>query len=317
MFDFGSVIAFGVEHMMIKCLNPGCFASDPGTNTGSVIRAGFFFRRSSYRKIQRFRCKRCGRSFSQATASACFGQHKREVNLPLWRLLGSGVSMRRSAKLVGIHQNTVARKLAFLGAQAREDQKKFLIKLTQGGRVKLSTVQFDEMETFEHTKCKPLSLALAVNKSRHILGIEVSSMPAKGLLSAIARRKYGPRADEREDGLGKLFKTILPLTTADVELRSDQCPRYPGLVKKYYPHAAHHTTKGGRGCSIGQGELKKLRFDPLFALNHTAAMIRANVNRLFRRTWCTTKKPQALYDHLSIYVSYHNRNLIKSLPKVA
>jgi hypothetical protein len=29
-------------------------------------------------------------------------------------------------------------------------------------------------------------------------------------------------------------------------------------------------------------------------------MLRANLNRLFRRTWCTTKKPEGLIDHLSI-----------------
>jgi hypothetical protein len=35
-------------------------------------------------------------------------------------------------------------------------------------------------------------------------------------------------------------------------------------------------------------------------------MLRANVNRLFRRTWCTTKKAQALVHHLAIYADYHN-----------
>ena len=40
----------------------------------------------------------------------------------------------------------------------------------------------------------------------------------------------------------------------------------------------------------GQGELRDKRFDPMFALNHTCAMLRANINRLFRRTWCTSKR---------------------------
>ena len=61
---------------------------------------------------------------------------------------------------------------------------------------------------------------------------------------------------------------------------------------------------------MGQGELKKIGFDPLFDLNHTAAMIRANINRLFRRTWCTTKRADRLEAHLELYVQYHNRELI-------
>ena len=60
----------------------------------------------------------------------------------------------------------------------------------------------------------------------------------------------------------------------------------------------------------GQGELKKLRFDPLFALNHTCAMLRANINRLFRRTWCTTKKKERLEQHLAVYMDFHNRILL-------
>ena len=54
---------------------------------------------------------------------------------------------------------------------------------------------------------------------------------------------------------------------------------------------------------------KKVKFDPLFSLNHTFAMLRANVNRLFRKTWCTTKKPQRLADHLALYALYHNEVL--------
>ncbi len=41
-------------------------------------------------------------------------------------------------------------------------------------------------------------------------------------------------------------------------------------------------------------------------------MLRANINRLFRKTWNTTKKVEALIDHLWIYVRYHNAVLVGS-----
>jgi len=69
-----------------------------------------------------------------------------------------------------------------------------------------------------------------------------------------------------------------------------------------------------RGCSTGQGELKKLVYDPIFSLNHTCAMLRANLNRLFRKTWCTTKTVQGLVDPLSIHVRYHNTRLTPEIP---
>jgi hypothetical protein len=41
-------------------------------------------------------------------------------------------------------------------------------------------------------------------------------------------------------------------------------------------------------------------------------MTRANMNRLFRRTWCTTKLPARLADHLAIYAVFHNKMLPRS-----
>ncbi len=39
-------------------------------------------------------------------------------------------------------------------------------------------------------------------------------------------------------------------------------------------------------------------------------MLRANLNRLFRKTWNTTKKLERLNYHLAIYSWYHNFKLI-------
>ena len=64
--------------------------------------------------------------------------------------------------------------------------------------------------------------------------------------------------------------------------------------------------KGSKCCVAGQGELKKRGKDPLFYINHTLAMCRANINRLIRKTWCTTKDPAQLVYHLAIYMHVHN-----------
>lgn len=104
----------------------------------------------------------------------------------------------------------------------------------------------------------------------------------------------------------------MPLTDETALFKSDQNPTYPFYVYRAFPNARHETTKGGRSCILGQGELKKLGWDPIFSLNHTAAMFRANMNRLFRKTWCTTKTLQGLRDHIDLYVHYHNEVLLKA-----
>lgn len=210
------------------------------------------------------------------------------------------------AKILGISGTTVVRKLKFLGSEANRKNlsRDFLL-------VSSESVQFDELETFEHSKLKPLSVPLAVDKAtRRILGFKVAEMPAKGHLAKQSRKKYGKRRDERVKARSELLRDLGLNVSPFAKFESDQHPLYPKEVANYFPLATHVTHKGQRGSIVGQGELKKVRFDPLFSLNHTCAMLRANINRLFRRTWCTTKNRQRLADHIAIYVEYHNTRLI-------
>ena len=136
-------------------------------------------------------------------------------------------------------------------------------------------------------------------------------MPAKGLLSKKAKKKYGFRRDERAQARTKLFTHLEKIVHPLALISSDENPHYPLLVRRHFPKARHEVFKGQRGSIVGQGELTKIRFDPIFSLNHTCAMLRANVNRLFRKTWCTTKRPDRLRAHIYLYADYHNTELIQ------
>ena len=275
----------------------------------NISQFGSFIRKSDKKLIKRYRCNHCLKTFSQATFQKCYRQKKRKLNPRIKELLCSGVSQRRISKLLKITRVTVARRLIFLGAQARIKNKKDLDNMPM-----VYEWQFDDQETIEHTKCKPLSVIAAVEKDyRKILGFQVSIMPAKGLLAKVSRKKYGKRPDNRKIGREKLFKEISHIVSPYAEIISDESPHYPRSVRKWFPHAFHKTTLGKRGCVTGQGELKKIGYDPIFSINHTFAMFRANVNRLIRKTWCTTKKISRLEDHLAIYVEYHNNQLTKKI----
>jgi transposase-like protein len=293
---------------MPRCPFSSCQSVSSDPVTSPITRKGFYFRSSDSKTIFRYFCKSCKRTFSSATFSKCFMQKKRRVNFQLYQLLVSGVSQRRSALLLSIHKTTVARKFQFLAIQARLRQEKFLKTFYENKKVTFA--HFDEMETHELTKCKPLSIPLTVDAhSRKLLAFEVCSMPAKGHLAKTARKKYGFRRDDRNLGLASMMETLKPLISEDAQFLSDLKPSYPFFVKRHFPRSNHDCVKGRRACIVGQGELKRGGYDPLFPLNHTCAMIRANINRLFRRTWCTTKKASALRDHLSLYMDFHNRVL--------
>ena len=285
--------------MSLNC--PKCVLSD--TPCTKIVRYGCYYRTSDSKVVQRFRCQNCGLGFSQATINSRYRQKKRHKNDLLRKLLCSGVSQRRAARILNLHRVTVARKFLFLAFEAE-----FFLQSENLNKPRAKVIEFDDMETFEHTKCKPLSITLAVESgSRRILGLEVRQMAANGPLARV--KKYGLRMDERRSGRRKLFRQIQPLVVDDAVIKSDCNPHYRRDVTEFFPQSNYLQYKGKRGAITGQGELKKVRFDPLFSLNHTCAKFRADVNRLFRRTWCTTKKPERLYDHLILYASYHNQHL--------
>jgi transposase-like protein len=295
--------------MKIHCPSPECISSpNPSPNLKPFIRNGSFFRKSDSRYVQRYRCQICGKQFSNATFSPEYFQKKRRLNHPLSLLLNSAVTQRRSAKILQVNLKTVVRHFRFLAQQGRISQEKWMTENYEDK--KLEMIQFDDLETSEHTKCKPLSVSLAVDPAtRKILSFQVSQMPAKGLLAHIALKKYGYRKDERPSGWNQMMKDLIPFVSETATWKSDQNPHYPKYLFKHHPHAVHETTKGGRGSISGQGELKKLGYDPIFTLNHTCAMLRANLSRLVRKTWSNTKNRKGLMDHLSIYVPYHNQVL--------
>jgi transposase-like protein len=281
----------------------------------AIKKKGFFKRLTGHApRIQRYQCHGCSRTFSDQTGCLGFRERKSHLNQPLYRLLCSGMSQRRCAEILGLSRRTVARKVIRFGYHCRalNAQERATIPPDE-----TACIVFDEMETFEHSKCKPLSIALAVTQDRRrIISVHTSSMPAKGRLADIARRRYGIRRDERAKGLRLLMGDIQSAGLAPKIFKSDQCPRYPTAVAKAFPAAVHETYKGRRGCVVGQGELNAGGFDPLFSLNHTAAMYRDNLKRLARRTWCTTKRPDRLQDLLDMYATYHNAKLISPRQRV-
>lgn len=214
--------------------------------------------------------------------------------------------------IVRTTRNTVIRKFILLGKLADE----YLRQLSLYGPL-VTELQFDDLVTFEHTKFKPLAATIAVEKhTRRILGFRIATIPAGGPLAKKAREKYGPRKDERKTKRRALFEELKPIIHEYALIESDKEPSYGLDVREFFPKATYKTHKGRRGCVTGQGELKAGGFDPLYSLNHTYAMGRANINRLYRRTWNTTKLAERLSYHIALYAIVHNLVLIKPKPRV-
>ncbi|MEI6834211.1 MAG: hypothetical protein WCL28_09470, partial [bacterium] len=278
----------------------------PGHTPAPVKAKGSFRRESDGVRLKRFFCHECQRSFSEATLALEYRQRKRHINKFLFILLASNNSMRRSAIIASVARKTVDRRLEYFFKVSERYQKDLLKNLPQ-----VKEIHFDDMETSEHTKMKPLAVTLAVeHPSRLILSFDVASMPAKGLLAKKSRKKYGRRPDERSHAWNHVLSSVAKISAPGLLITSDSHKHYPQVIRRHLPGATHVQVKGRRGCVAGQGELKVGGWDPLFSLNHTAAMLRANICRLIRRTWCTTKRKDRLRCHIGLYVMWHNETIL-------
>lgn len=278
----------------------------PTKQEQTIVCKGSFLRADKLR-VQRYLCLGCKRYFSDQTSSIQYRQKKRKLLYAVKKLIVSGVSRRHIARTLKINRKTIERKIKLLANRAE-------VELSRLVRSRIYTeIEFDEMETFEHTKCKPLSIPLVVSKERLVLAIGLAQMPAKGHLAKISRKKYGPRADHRSAVNRATLSSVQASISPECVITTDEKPSYPSLLREFFKKAVHKTTNGGRGCITGYGELKKKGFDPMFALNHTAAMLRDRLATLRRRTWTTTKKPENLLLLLKIYAASHNRAILNSL----
>jgi transposase-like protein/IS1 family transposase len=265
---------------------------------------GFYFRRDDSRKIQRFKCACCLKKYSASSGTLEYKQKKRRMNRIIRNELSSGVSLRRCARNLSLHRTTIARKLDYLAKKARLSHSDFLISIQKES---INQVQFDDLITSIHTKLKPLSISVVIDaKSRLILGAKVSEIPSFGKLAKISRNKYGSRKNEHPKNLDNLLQELKPIISSKAIFRTDEHKRYPEIIARHFQNASHEKYKSRKASVAGLGELKSRAYDPLFMINHTLAMLRANINRLFRRTWCTTKSIEQLQNHVDIFIEYFN-----------
>ncbi len=273
------------------------------------------FRTERLRQIvPRYQCRHCGRHFSAHTQRATYRQKRADLNGIIFNLLCSGMTQRRIARVVGCNPKTVARKFLFLANYFASFHEQHL----KSGELSFSSAQFDEMESFEHTRLKPLGIALAVSGEREkVIDVKVAQLGYKGRLAALAFRKYGPREDLTPKARAQVLKSV------EVSLRKTPKPTIISDAKPIYSCEIKQAFRERDVLHLSFANRKRLlefttnplrrrnENDPLFRLNHTAARIRHDLSRMMRKVWTTTKKVHCLQAHLDLFVAYYN---LYSLP---
>jgi transposase-like protein/IS1 family transposase len=254
---------------------------------------GYYLVRALKAYRRRYLCQKCGKSFSTQTHQPTYNQKRPDLNQQILRLLVSGIPQRGIARILKCSKNTVELKIKWLGLHT---------KIPQFNNPKV--LYIDEMESIEHTKLKPLTIPVAVGDDFKILSTQVGRIPAKGPLAGISVKKYGYRPSESLQTLRRLFVDLKDQEINPQVIRTDEAAAYKGLIKEFFPKAIHE-------CFSSKEMIKKKRemvflsqkkpYDPLFPINQRHAKLRADIRRLTRRSWCTTKLPENLALHLRLY----------------
>lgn len=271
-----------------------------------------FFQRHGYYKVQcrgyripRFRCKTCRRTFSRQTFRVDRYDHKPEVNIMLVMLLCSGIGLRQCARIVKMTLRNVMRKARKLGIHCRLLNRNLEQPLPADIEALL-----DELETYETRRnTMPLTLAALIEgRYRLFLGLRAAPIRPSGKMTeerkkAIAEdeARYGRRPSRSRAAVRSVLRRAARMckNAPVVRLDTDEKSTYPNLAKEVFgeDRLVHRQTPG----SLARGT-----WNPLFAINHTEAVMRDLIGRLRRESWLVSKKRCFLNLHLQMYQAFRN-----------
>ena len=267
----------------IKIICPKC-ASD------NFSKKGKYKTRKNQIAIQRYKCRPCGFLFTANSLRKTYRQRKPELNKKVMALYCEGNTLRGIGRLLGISYNTVVAKFKFMANLARERH----LKALQEGEIKTKYVQFDEMQTFEHTKKKPLGIELSIRpKTGQILAAKVCRIPMGAVTaSPKAKAEYAKQTNRKQGMSEMLIETSKALNPSYSVLSCDGLYQNVTMAKKICDNSLIETHVNDHAG--------------MWRLNHTCAKLRHHLSRLVRRTWATTKKMDRLQMHLDLFIACQN-----------
>jgi len=268
-------------------------------------RDGFHLRQCPPWRVQRYRCRHCGRSFSDQTFSTTYWLKRPNFLVPLfWRLLGCS-AFRQIAREFGCAPSTVAGQSSRLGRHALLFQSRY------GTPARLEEpLVLDGFESFEWSQYHPTWFHLAIGAESHFLyGFTDSELRRKGRMTARQKLKRAwleahlgrpnPRAIE-QDTLELLRQ--LPPSAGKVTVHSDEHRAYPRALRQWGRALEHQTTPGRRSRTPA---------NPLFPVNLADLLIRHSGANHKRETIAFSKRRQSAAERLAVFQVW--RNFIKPL----
>jgi transposase-like protein len=205
---------------------------------GYRFRRHGFFSTAQRRRIPRFRCRTCNRTFSRQTFAVSYYRKRPELLRPVAAGLVAGSALRQIARSLDCAPNTVARISARLGRHAMLLQALSLRHLR--GRLE-EPVAFDHFETFEFTQDYPFGVGTPVGESSwFVYGLDPAPHERAGRRTPAQRKRLRSRPKRAMRGryvgsTRRVLDLLLPLRQPgrSLFLRLDAHQDYPRALASH------------------------------------------------------------------------------------
>jgi len=287
---------------------------------GHVDRRRFHYRRvGSYRracdprrKVPRFRCKSCRRTFSRQSFACDYYLKRPELLAPVAAGLVAGSAHRQLARSLGCAASTVTRLAARIGRHGLLLQSWLLEQLDEV----VEPVVLDHFETFVYSQDDRLGIATPVGqRSWFVYGIEPAPHRRTGRRS---RRKRAVRAALPAIPPGSVVRS----TAETLDLLASKAPRGFTLVSDDHPayriavarhpaaidHRVYPNPARGPGADLGQARERDRQMFPVDLLHKLWRHSQAHHRR---ETIAFGRRANAVLERAALLVCW--RNLVKGV----
>ncbi len=282
------------------CPNPGCiFHRD--SRGWRFKRDGYHRRRFDGRRIRRFRCSRCRRSFSTQTFSVTYWLKRPDLLVPLLHGSLSCSCLRQMARAHRLSPSTVQLQLERLGRHAILFHEHRRPHATPN-----EPLVVDGFETFELSQYWITHLNTVVGAESHfVYACTVSELRRKGAMTPRQKRRrarleqhYGrPPPRSIQHGVAQALALVVP-PGGEAVVRSDEHRQYPPALVQLSDRCFHHQVTASKAPRTPQ--------NPLFAVNLLHGLVRHNGSNHKRETIAFSKRNQAIVWREAIHRVFRN-----------
>ncbi len=283
------------------CPNPSCPFHRGDLKLWRYARTGCF--RAGQRRVsgQRYKCCKCGRSFSDRTFLAGYWLKRPQLLRHIAARLVGCSGYRQIARELGVSPQTVARHAARLGRQALLFHVRMLRR-----KAPSEPLALDSFVSFHWSQYFPSHYHLLVGRESHFVwGFTESEVRRSGRMTsgqerrrAELERKLGrpdPRSIEKE--VAAVIEATIPRSTP-IDLTTDEHDDYPRALRRLGREEITHQTVSSRDA--------RTPHNPLFAVNLLDLLIRHSSANHKRETIAYSRSRRSAIERLWLLVVWRN-----------